>query len=334
MAGGGRSVDTAALVAGIRDGNRADLGKAISLVESRNTTDREIAGQLITELMPETGTSFRLGVTGVPGVGKSTFIDALGSKLTSQDNRVAVLAIDPSSSVTGGSILADKTRMGNLANDPKAFIRPTPSGGTLGGVAARTREAMLLCEAAGFNIVIVETVGIGQSETVVAEMTDSFLVLMLPGGGDELQGIKRGVMELADVIAVNKADGDSETVAKTTVRDYDAAMRLVRSGSSWRTPVLACSAASGTGIDDVWSKLVEHRKALLMSGELEMKRRRQRQSWLWSLVDDLMRERLLERADLSQELSSIESAVVEAEIPASVGARRIVDLGMGADTSG
>ena len=237
-------------VTGVRGGDRAVLGRAITLIESRHEQHQDLAEQLLTRLMPDTGRAIRVGITGVPGVGKSTFIDALGTSLTAAGRRVAVLAVDPSSGVSGGSILGDKTRMPRLGVDDHAFIRPSPSAGTLGGVAAKTRETMLICEAAGFDVVLVETIGVGQSETVVSDMTDFFLALMLAGAGDELQGIKRGLLELVDMIVINKADGDNQVRAEQAAREYRNVMHYARpSDGDWTPPVLTCSALSGTGVD-------------------------------------------------------------------------------------
>src|SRR5262249_32513439 len=240
---------------GIRDGDRAQLARAITLIESRRPDHQTLARRLVQELLPATGGAVRVGITGVPGVGKSTTIDALGTYLIGQGRKVAVLAVDPSSAKSGGSILADKTRMPRLANDPSAFVRPSPASGTLGGVAAKTRESMLLCEAAGFDVVLIETVGTGQSETVVADMTDFFLVLMLPGAGDELQGLKKGVVELADMLAVNKTDGDNVTRANAAAAEYRAALHIVGGGSPrWAPLVVTYSALTGMGIADLWAK--------------------------------------------------------------------------------
>src|ERR687889_404284 len=241
----------------VRRGDRAALARAITLMESRRPDHREAARALLQELMPHTGKAVRVGITGVPGVGKSTAIDALGSMLTEKGHRVAVLAVDPSSTRTGGAILGDKTRMARLAVDPNAFIRPSPSSGTLGGVAAKTREAMLLCEAAGFDVVLVETVGVGQSETAVADLTDFFLVLMLPGAGDELQGIKKGILELADMIAVNKADADGGGRAAAAAAEYKAALHILTPASpTWSPPVTTVSGLTGQGLDDLWAKVL------------------------------------------------------------------------------
>jgi LAO/AO transport system kinase len=273
-------------VAGVRNGDRAVLSRAITLIESRRPAHRAEAERLLQALLPFTGGAHRVGITGVPGVGKSTFIDALGTLLTARGRKVAVLAVDPSSARTGGSILGDKTRMPRLAVDPAAFIRPSPTAGALGGVALMTRETLMLCEAAGFDVVLVETVGVGQSETLVAGMVDFFLVLMLPGAGDELQGIKKGLVELADLIAVNKADGDNALRAAQAMAHYRNALRIIEPRSpDWRPPVLAISALEGTGLDELWREIERHRALAKASGALQALRREQQVGWLWSLLD-------------------------------------------------
>src|SRR6185437_7952082 len=250
----------------LRAGDRASLARAITLIESKRADHQQAAHRLVQQLIAETGKATRVGITGSPGVGKSTAIDALGTYLTGKGHRVAVLAVDPSSARTGGSILGDKTRMARLANDPSAFIRPSPAAGTLGDVAAKTRETMLICEAAGFDVILVETVGIGQSETAVADMTDFFLVLMLPGGGDELQGIKKGVVEIADMIAVNKADGDNVKRAKASAGEYRAALHILTPRSpTWAPPVVTYSALTGDGVAGLWDQVLAHRQQLSAS---------------------------------------------------------------------
>ena len=279
------------LEAGVRRGDRTLLARAITLVESRRPEDRTMARALLDRLLPATGGAHRIGVTGAPGVGKSTLIEALGTKLTGAGHRVAVLAIDPSSKRSGGSILGDKTRMERLASDPGAFIRPSPAAGVLGGVARATRESMLLAEAAGFDVVIVETVGTGQSETVVADMVDVFLVLLQPGAGDDLQGIKKGVLELADILAVNKADQDPAR-ARRSARDYKAALRIVTPADAiWRPPVLTVSARTGDGLDALWEAILGHRKTLEAQGLFAEKRRAQQVKWMWALVEAGLLER-------------------------------------------
>ena len=295
-------------------GDRAELARAITLVESSRPDHRASARELISAVMPHTGKAIRVGITGVPGVGKSTMIDSLGAFLIEAGHKVAVLAVDPSSTRTGGAILGDKTRMARLATDPAAFVRPSPSSGTLGGVAGRTREAMFLCEAAGYDVVLVETVGVGQSETAVADLTDIFLVLALPGAGDELQGIKKGVIELADIIAVNKADGPGGEKAAAAAADYRAALHiLVPPGALWTPPVLLVSGLAGLGLDGLWDKVLEHRRTLENAGELSAKRRKQDLKWMWALVEDRIRSRL--RAD-----PRLRERVPELEAQLAIGA--------------
>jgi LAO/AO transport system kinase len=273
---------------GVREGNRTQLARAITLVESTKPDDREKAQELLQKLMPETGRAVRIGISGVPGVGKSTFIEAFGSMLCDKGHRVAVLAVDPSSARTGGSILGDKSRMAELAQNTNAYIRPSPNARTLGGVGRRTRESMLLCEAAGFDVVLVETVGVGQSETMVAEMVDFFLVLMLPGAGDELQGIKRGILELADAIVVNKADGDLLPKAREAQREYASAlMYLSRRHEGWDPPALLASAKERTGLDELWEKIAEHQSAV----DVDSIRRDQLVAWMWGQVREELEAR-------------------------------------------
>jgi LAO/AO transport system kinase len=302
--------DVARLSQALRAGDRAQLARAITLVESRRADHQQTARQLVQTLLPATGQAMRIGITGTPGVGKSTTIDALGSYLTQQGHKVAVLAVDPSSTRSGGSILADKTRMPRLAADPNAFVRPSPAAGTLGGVAAKTREAMLLCEAAGYDVVLVETVGTGQSETAVADMTDFFLVLMLPGAGDELQGIKKGVIELADMLAVNKADGDNVKRATAAAAEYRAALHIISAGSAlWTPPVITFSALTGNGIADLWTKVSEHRARMSAAGALAARRREQQVKWMWSMLEERVTARLKSDPALRARLPKLEAAV-------------------------
>lgn len=301
------AVDPAALAAGVRAGDRAAIGRAITVVESTRSDHREAAAQLLADLAPDAGKAVRLGITGVPGVGKSTFIDEFGSYLTGQGHRVAVLAVDPSSTRSRGSVLGDKTRMERLANDDRAFIRPSPSAGTLGGVARSTREGMVVLEAAGYNVLLVETVGVGQSEVAVAEMVDTFLLLALARTGDQLQGIKKGILELADVIAVNKADGEHAAEARAAARELSGALRLLASpeGESWRVPVLTCSGLTGDGVPEVWQAVQEHRAWLQTSGELERRRGDQRLAWMWESVQDRLVRAFMQQpvvVDLAAEL--------------------------------
>jgi LAO/AO transport system kinase len=296
---------------GVRARDRAGLAQAITLIESRSEADGALAQALLTRLLPATGKARRLGVTGVPGVGKSTFVDAMGMLLTGRGHNVAVLAIDPSSSLTGGSILGDKTRMARLSVEPRAFIRPSPSGLTPGGIARRTRETMLLCEAAGFDVVVIETVGVGQGETAVADMVDFFLVLALPGSGDELQGIKKGVLELADTIAVNKADGDGAARARVALGDLRAALRyLPKKRASWAPRTVAISGQTGAGLDELWQIVLDHRAALESSGELAALRADQQRSWMWSLIVDRLERGFRTHPKVAARLASVEADVI------------------------
>ena len=307
-------------------GDRRAMARTITRLES--TRDAEYgAGQAVLEaLIPESGKAIRVGITGPPGVGKSTFIEALGLHLVDQGKRVAVLAVDPSSPVTGGSILGDKTRMERLMSRPEAFIRPSPSGGSLGGVAHRTREAMLLCEAAGYDVVLIETVGIGQSEVAVASMVDFFLVLLLPSGGDELQGIKKGVIELADALVVNKADGPMETTAERTRVDYASALDLIRSGADgWRPKALAASAAESKGIEEVWETILEHHELTTGSGEFDERRRQQARSWMWKLVEDGISRAFRERPGMAEAIAREEAAVTGQTTTPAAAARKLLD---------
>ena len=297
-------------VDGVLAGDRAILGRAISLVESTAARHQEAARDVLTALMPHTGGSHRVGITGVPGVGKSTFIERLGLHLIDQGHQVAVLAVDPSSTRSGGSILGDKTRMERLSMHDQAFIRPSPTSGTLGGVASRTRETLLLCEAAGYDIVLVETVGVGQSELVVAEMTDFFLVLMLAGAGDELQGIKRGLMELADSLVVNKADGDNADKAQMAASTYRSALRLLRGmDPHWKPQVLTASGLHGSGVPEVWKLIASHKVALEADGEWSRRRQAQQHTWMWSMVDDLLRRSLHNDPAVKALLPALEAEV-------------------------
>jgi LAO/AO transport system kinase len=321
-----RELSTHDYVAGVRAGDRTALARAITLVESAKPEHRSKAQAVLLELLPATGKAQRVGVTGVPGVGKSTFVDALGTLLTGQGRKVAVLAVDPSSARTGGSILGDKTRMARLAADPAAYVRPSPTGGTLGGVARMTRETMLLCEAAGFGVVLVETVGVGQSETVVAGMVDFFLALMLPGAGDELQGIKKGLLEVADLIAVNKAD-DAGAKAKAAAAEYKAALHILAPASAtWTPPVLTVSGLTGQGLDELWTKVLDHRKRLEATGELAAKRRAQDTKWMWALVHERLHERLTHDPALRQRVPEIERAIANGTLSPNAAASEIVKL--------
>jgi LAO/AO transport system kinase len=321
------SAELAHVVRGIRAGDRAVLARAITLIESKRTDHRKSAHLLVQELLPDTGKAIRLGITGAPGTGKSTTIDALGTHLTARDHKVAVLAVDPSSTRTGGSILGDKTRMAKLSQDANAFIRPSPSSGTLGGVAAKTRETMLLCEAAGFDVVIVETVGVGQSETTVADMTDFFLALMIAGAGDELQGIKKGVIELADMIAVNKSDGDNVQRAKAAAAEYRAALNILAPRSpNWSPPVLAYSALTGQGIEDLWSKVLAYRDKMTATGELAARRREQQVKWMWSMLEERLTARLRSDAAIRAKLRTAETAVAAGKLAPTLAVEQIAAL--------
>jgi GTPase len=312
-------------VTGVREGSRAWIARAITLVESTRGDHRELAQRLLAELTPFAGEARRVGISGVPGVGKSTFVDALGSLLTGSGHRVAVLALDPSSPRTGGSILGDKTRMRRLSVDPRAFIRPSPTAGTLGGVAKATREAMVVVEAAGFDVVLVETVGVGQSETAVAEMVDSLLFLTLARTGDQLQGIKKGILELADVIAVNKADGPFELDARKAARELAGALHMLRSSEgAWITPVLTCSALEGTGVDTVWQHLVRHQEGLAASGELAARRRRQQVRWTWAMVQDRLLTALREHPAVREIVPELERQVLDGALPPALAAEQIL----------
>lgn len=295
---------------GVRSADRASLGRAITLIESSLPDHRASAQELLSQLLANPGSAHRVGITGVPGVGKSTFIETLGKTLTSKGHRVAVLAVDPTSTRTGGSILGDKTRMSSLANDDAAFVRPSPTSGELGGVTRMTRETILLYEAAGFDVVLVETVGVGQSETVVADMVDFFLVLMLAGAGDELQGIKKGILELADMIAVNKADGNNSQRAAAAAREYQIALHLTAPTSPhWTPPVLTCAGLTGEGVETLWSQVEQHRRLLSESGDLERRRVEQRVRWMWSMLDDRLLEALRTHPEVGKLLPELESQV-------------------------
>ncbi|MFJ6852641.1 methylmalonyl Co-A mutase-associated GTPase MeaB [Streptomyces sp. NPDC091271] len=319
------AIDLGTYVKGVLDGERAVIARAITLVESTHPRHRAMAQRLLTELMPHSGRARRIGISGVPGVGKSTFIDAFGTMLTERGHRVAVLAVDPSSSRTGGSILGDKTRMERLAVDTAAFVRPSPTAGTLGGVARSTRESIVVVEAAGYDVVLVETVGVGQSETAVANMVDSFLLLALARTGDQLQGIKKGILELADIIAVNKADGPQQRDARAAARELAGALRLLHGRDAyWTPPVLTCSARESTGLDSVWERLEQHWTLLESTERLTEQRRTQQIDWTWTMV----REELLGRLHSSQAVQSVtpalEQQVRDGEVTPTQAAKRIL----------
>jgi LAO/AO transport system kinase len=308
-------------------GSRAALARAITLIESRRADHQSAARDLVQALLPDTGKAIRVGITGSPGVGKSTTIDALGMFLIEQGHKVAVLAVDPSSARTGGSILGDKTRMARLAASENAYIRPSPASGTLGGVAAKTREAMLLCEAAGFGVVLVETVGIGQSETAVCDMTDFFLALMLPGAGDELQGIKKGLVELADMIAINKADGDNIKRADLAAAEYRGALHILTPRSEhWHPPVITYSALTKTGIDVLWQKILDHRTAMNASGEFAGRRRQQQIKWMWTMLEQRMMARLRADPGIRAAVKKIEAEVGNGRIAPALAAEQIAEM--------
>ncbi|MFG2869731.1 methylmalonyl Co-A mutase-associated GTPase MeaB [Streptomyces sp. NPDC048338] len=312
---------------GVRDGKRALVARAITLVESTRPDHRALAQELLTRLLPHSGRARRIGISGVPGVGKSTFIDAFGTMLTGLGHRVAVLAVDPSSTRTGGSILGDKTRMERLAVDPSAFVRPSPSAGTLGGVAKATRESIVVMEAAGYDVVLVETVGVGQSETAVANMVDSFLLLTLARTGDQLQGIKKGVLELADVVAVNKADGPHATDARAAARELAGALRLMHGREAvWTPPVLSCSARESTGLDEVWGRLEKHRTLLDAAGRLDARRRDQQVDWAWTMVRDELLARLHADPAVRALTPEVERQVRAGELTATRAAERILGV--------
>jgi len=312
----------AAYADGILGWNRAILARAITLIESNRPDHQEMAQELLERLLPHAGRSIRVGLTGVPGAGKSALIEALGCRLTSAGHRLAVLAIDPSSVRSGGSLLGDKTRMVGLSADPNAFIRPSPSGGVLGGVARKTRETMLVCEAAGCDVVLIETVGVGQSEVSVASMTDFLLVLMVAGAGDELQGIKRGLLELADMIAITKADSENVNRAKLAVSKYAFAMRLLRGGE--QPPVVTCSSLDGSGIDDIWRIIVERTRNRERSGALKAQRSAQAATWMWSLVDEQIRETLQQTEAIRRVSEDAERDVRSGALSPELGAQAIV----------
>jgi LAO/AO transport system kinase len=310
----------------ILQGNRRAIAKAITLLESTRPESFEQGQELLESLLPHAGKALRIGITGVPGVGKSTFIEAIGLFLIKQGHRVAVLAVDPSSQLTGGSIMGDKTRMNELAQHPHAFIRPSPSSGILGGVARKTRETMLICEAAGYDVVIVETVGVGQSETMVASMVDLFLLLMLPNAGDELQGIKKGVLELADLVVVNKSDGEQETLAKTAQSEYRKALHLLPSSkNSWTPQILRCSALEKRGIDKIWDSVKSFREALQNSGEWEKQRRSQTGKWMWSLVEEGLLTNFRNHPNLQKQIPVLEKEVESGNMLPTTAARKLLD---------
>ncbi len=318
--------DAAALAAAVRNGDRRALARAITLVESTRAEHRPRAEALLQALLPHAGHGVRLGISGVPGVGKSTFIESFGLHVIGQGHRVAVLAVDPSSPRSGGSVLGDKTRMAELSRRTEAFIRPSPSGGTLGGVARRTREAMLVCEAAGFDVVLVETVGVGQSETAVADMVDMFLLLLVPGGGDELQGLKKGIVELADAVVVNKADGDLAPAAERAARDYRNALHLLRPASRhWTPPVLKCSALNGSGVAEVWEAVRSYRHVMGEAGAIGRRRAEQARAWMWNEVREALTTAFRDDPAVARLLPGLEGEVAAGRLPPAAAARRLLE---------
>ncbi len=309
----------------IRNGDRAALPRAITLLESTRTDHREQAQRLLLELLPDSGNAHRVGLTGVPGVGKSTTIESLGLHLIEQGHRVAVLAVDPSSTRTGGSILGDKTRMARLAVHPDAYVRPSPTSGTLGGVAKATRETVVLLEAAGFDVILVETVGVGQSEVAVANMVDTFVLLTLARAGDQLQGIKKGVLELADVVVVNKADGKHLSDARSAARELKSAIRLIYPRETlWRPPVLTMSATEGTGLTEMWETVERHRQVLTEAGEFEARRRAQQVDWTWQMVRDTVLDRVLSNPEVRKIRADVERQVRAGELTPALAAQQIL----------
>ena len=318
-------LDVPALASAVRAGERGAIARAITLVESHRGDHREAAGELLALLTPDTGKAVRVGITGVPGAGKSTFINAMGSRLVARGEKVAVVAVDPSSRRTGGSILGDRTRMADLTASDAAFVRPSPSGRHLGGVARATRESMLVLEAAGYGVVIVETVGVGQNEIAVSEMVDTFLLLTLARSGDQLQGIKRGILELADVIAVNKADGDGAGPARVAARELAGAMRLMMPGDVRRPPVLTCSAQTGDGLDEVWDAVLAHRSWLEEQGSLEARRAQQQEDWMWAMVDAHLHGAVREHASVRAIRDQLAAQVRAGQVSAVEGTARILE---------
>ena len=320
-------MDAEFYIDGVLQKKRAIIAKTITLIESALPAHQQLANDILDGLLPHAGKAIRIGISGVPGVGKSTFIESFGMMLIEKDHRVAVLAVDPSSSRSGGSIMGDKTRMEKLALHPNAFIRPSPTSGTLGGVAKKTRESMIVCEAAGHDVVLVETVGVGQSETAVASMVDFFLVLMLAGAGDELQGIKKGILELADAIAINKADGKNIESAKEARGEYESALSLMESKSPvWSVPVLTCSALTLEGLEDIWKAILDYRQKLTAAGELSEKRRLQAIDWMWSLVEDGLKDRFFKDPQVKAQLPDIISDIENGKISSTAAAYELLSL--------
>ena len=319
--------DAGYYIDGVLEGNRRVIAKTITLVESSLTAHQELAKKIIDTLLPYSGRAVRIGITGVPGVGKSAFIESFGMMLLNDEHRIAVLAVDPSSKKSGGSVMGDKTRMERLSVEESAFIRPSPSGGTLGGVARKTRETMIVCEAAGFDVMVVETVGVGQSETTVASMVDFFLVLMLSGAGDELQGIKKGVLELADAIAITKADGDNIEKAKRARKEYETALHLINpSSSNWSPPVVTCSALKLEGVDNIWDIVLNHREKLKSTGEFEENRKSQSIEWMWSLVEEGLKDQFYKNPDVKKILPKISKEVEKGRTAPTAAAYKLLSV--------
>ena len=319
------ATDVKKLIKSMLGGDRRALAQAITLIESTRPEDRQAAMKLLEKLAPRAGKSIRVGISGVPGVGKSTFIENLGNHLIDAGHKVAVLAVDPSSAVSGGSILGDKIRMEQLSRRPEAFIRPSPSGTTLGGVTRHTRETILVAEAAGFDVLLVETVGVGQSETAVADMTDMFILMLLPGGGDELQGIKRGIIELADLILINKADGDMKPAAGRSVTDYRNALEFLHSRSEhWQVPVESYSALEGSGIAEIWDIVQRYQTALSEAGEIEHNRANQAKAWMWSEITDELVDDLKSDPDVKARVKQLEKKVTDGKLSPTVAAQQLI----------
>lgn len=311
--------------AGIKSGDRAKLAQAITLIESVKPEHQLHAQELLLTLTQDTGKSIRVGISGVPGAGKSTFIDTLGTNLTKAGHKVAVLAVDPTSTRTGGSILGDKTRMAQLSNNPNAYIRPSPTSGTLGGVTRTTRETILICEAAGYDVILVETVGVGQSEVAVSEMVDFFVVVLIAGAGDELQGIKKGVLEIADMIALNKADGDNAQRAKSSAAEYQHALRIITpKDKDWIPPVVTISALENLGVDDLWRRITDRHSQLQDSGGLDTLRQQQQVRWMWAMIEDRLTSRLKSHPEVKANVPDVESAIVDGTLTPTLAAEQLL----------
>jgi LAO/AO transport system kinase len=317
--------DPESYIQGVLKNNRRTIAKTITLIESSLARDKNKSFEIVKKILPYSGKSIRIGITGIPGVGKSTFIENLGLLLANSGHKVAVLAVDPTSRKSGGSILGDKTRMEKLASHANTFIRPSPAGKTLGGVAAKTREAMLVCEAAGYDVILVETVGVGQSETKVSTMVDFFLVLLIAGAGDELQGIKKGILEIADAIAINKADNDNVEKANKAKKIYEMALHLlIPSASSWNPPVLTCSSVLEKGTENVWQTIIAHNKLIKETGEFDHKRKEQAVEWMWNLVDDGLKKKFMETDSIKKEIPKISNKVKQGLISPSAAAEALL----------